>query len=359
MPGNAILSDAMSIGKPRRYVIFGAGAIGSAIAAYLSRAGSRVICVARPAYSEALKRGIAIKENGNELMVVIDSVTEARELSVEGGDVAFITTKSQATEAAVEELFNRYDENLPVVCLQNGVRNEQVAARRFEKVYAGLVFLSAVQLEPSVITLPQGRSVAIGCYPEGVDDTARELCADLARAGFEAVASAHVMSMKWGKLVANLNNATTTITGYWLERAMADPEMRKLMLAVREEGLRVLDAAGIAVEPPADEPSPIRIRAMTDKLREVPRQPYDPSAVSREPRTFSSMWQDLYLGRKAHEAEFLNGDIVVLGEKLGIPTPYNSALLKIVNRMFEEGIMPGMYTPAELNDLIRSGQIGS
>jgi ketopantoate reductase len=40
--------------KPMRLVIFGAGAIGSAIGGLLTRAGSRVICVARPAYAEAL-----------------------------------------------------------------------------------------------------------------------------------------------------------------------------------------------------------------------------------------------------------------------------------------------------------------
>ena len=349
----------MSNEKPARYVIFGAGAIGSAIAALLVRAGSRVVCVARPAHAEALRRGIVIKENGEELNVRVDAVTAARELSPESGDVAFITTKSQATEAAVDDILDRYDKTLPVVCLQNGVRNEEIAARRFQKIYAGLVFLSAVQLEPSVITLPQGRSLAIGCYPVGLDDMARDLCAELKTAGFEAMASAHVMSMKWGKLVANLNNATTTITGYWLERAMSEPEMRRLMLAVREEGLRVVDAAGIAVEPPADEPSPIRIREMTDKLREPPKHPYDPSRSSQEPRTYSSMWQDLHLGRKAHEAEFLNGDIVALGEKLGIPTPYNSTLLELVNQMFAEGLMPGIYTPNELNDLIRSRAIQS
>ena len=347
----------MSIEKPTRYVIFGAGAIGSAVAGLLTLAGSRVVCVARPAYEEALRKGIVIIENGEELTVRVDAVSAARELSPESGDVAFITTKSQATEAAVNELIERYDETLPVVCLQNGVRNEEIAGRRFRKVYAGLVFLSAVQLEPSVIALPQGRSVAIGCYPAGVDDIARDLCAELTRAGFEAMASAYVMSMKWGKLVANLNNATTTITGYWLERAMSDPEMRRLMLAVREEGLRVLDAAGIAVEPPADEPSPIRIREMTDKLRKPPKHPYDPARLTQGPHTYSSMWQDLHLGRKAHEAEFLNGDIVALGEKLGIPTPYNSALLKIVNRMFEEGLSPGLYSPNQLNDFIRSRAI--
>jgi 2-dehydropantoate 2-reductase len=187
-----------------------------------------------------------------------------------------------------------------------------------------------------------------------LDDTARELCADLNHAGFEAMASTHVMAMKWGKLVANLNNATTTITGYFLERAMADPDMRKLMLQVREEGLRVLDAAGIEVEPPADEPSPIRIRAWTEKLRQPPGPAPDPNHLPEVSRTYSSMWQDLYLGRKDSEAQFLNGEIVSLGEKLGIPTPYNSTLLETVDRMFAEGLRPGIYSPAELNDLARA-----
>jgi len=60
------------------------------------------------------------------------------------------------------------------------------------------------------------------------------------------------------------------------------------------------------------------------------------------------MWQDLYLGRKSNEADFLNGEIVSRGSKLGIPTPYNSTLLAIVNNMFEEGLGPGLYTPREL-----------
>jgi 2-dehydropantoate 2-reductase len=354
MPNNAILSEAMSIEKPTRYVVFGAGAIGIPIAGLLARAGSRVVCVARPAYRDALSRGIIIKEGAEELTVSADSVTTVGDLSPESGDVAVITTKSQATESAVKDLFEVYGEGLPVLCLQNGTRNEEIATRSFHNVYAGLVFFSAVQIKPSVITLPQGRTVAIGCYPAGLDDRASYLCADLRRAGLDAIASAHVMAMKWGKLVANLNNATTTITGYFLEQAMADAAMRRLMLEVREEGLRVLEAAGIAVEPPADEPSPIRIREMTEKLRQPTRQADDPASLPEEGRTYSSMWQDLYLGRKGGEAGFLNGEIVALGERLGIPTPYNSTLLATVNRMFEEGLKPGIYSPGELVDLIQS-----
>lgn len=339
--------------KSIRYVIFGAGAIGAAIGGLLNRAGLRVVCVARPAVAEALKRGMVIEEHGARTVLTADAVTAVDQLSPETGDVAFITTKSQASEEAATELSQVYDENLPVVCLQNGVRNEDIVAERFKAVYAGLVFFSGVQLEPSLIGLPQGRTVAIGCYPDGLDDRARRFCADLTRAGLDALCSPYVMAMKWGKLIANLNNATTTITGYWLERAMADADMRTLMLAVREEGLRVADAAGIAVEPPADQPSPIRIREMTTKLREPPK-PEGANNLDDQERTYSSMWQDLYLGRKQNEAEFLNGEIIARGKKLGIPTPYNSTLLEIVNRMFAEGLKPGLYDPKELHAFIKA-----
>ena len=76
--------------------------------------------------------------------------------------------------------------------------------------------------------------------------------------------------------------------------------------------------------------------------------------MPEDERTYSSMWQDLQLGRKAGEAEHLNGVIVELGRKFGVETPYNSALLEIVNRMFDEGLKPGLYTTAELHALIQS-----
>lgn len=343
----------MSNEKPTRYVIFGAGAIGIPVAGLLQQSGSRVICVARPAYCEALKRGVTIRQDGEEIIVKLDAVTEAHELEPESGDVLIIVTKSQATEGAVASLAEIYPTSTPVVCLQNGIDNEEVAARRFKSVYAGLLFISATQLEPSLITLPHGRTIAIGCYPRGVDTLAERLSLDLQRAGFDAMASAYVMAMKWSKLVLNLNNATFAIINYWVEQGMADPETRKLALEVRDEGLRVLDRAGIEVEPPAGEPSPIRAREMTEKLKQSPKSD-DGARLPEDQRTYASMWQDLQLDRKTGEADHLNGVIVELGRKYGVPTPYNSTLLEIVNRMFDEGLKPGIYTPAELYRLIRA-----
>lgn len=335
-------------------MIVGAGAVGSTVGGFLSRAGSSVVCVARAAYVDALRQGVVLSLDGSETTVRSDAVGSLRDLDPNSRDIVIITTKSQATESVIDELAGVYENQIRVVCLQNGVRNEEIASRRFKNVYAGLVFFSAVQLAPDSVSLPQGLTVAVGCYPGGIDDTARRLCDELTQAGFNASCSSHVMAMKWGKLVANLNNATHAITGYWLERGMAEVEMRGLMLEVREEGLRVLDAAGIDVEPPEGEPSPIRIREMTERLK----LPHDASRVVDVPesrRTYASMWQDLVLGRRSGEADFLNGEIVELGQRLAIPTPFNSALLEIVNGMFEKGLKPGLCTPAELRARIRSG----
>jgi 2-dehydropantoate 2-reductase len=344
----------MSGEKATRYVIFGAGAIGCAVGGMLVRAGVRVKFVARQSRAEAIRRGVIMKQDGEEKSFKAEAVTAAHEIAPESGDVVLLTTKSQSTEVAVAELAAVYDRSAPVVCLQNGVRNEEIAARRFDNVYAGLVFIGATQLSPGLVTIPGGGAIAVGRCPGEVDDTARRICNDLARAGLKAMASAYVMAMKWGKLVANLNNATHTITDYWVELGLADPDMRELTLRVREEGLRVLDAAGIDVEPPEGEPSPIRIRKMTEELKRPPRPGADPARLPEEERTYASMWQDLKLGRKSHEAEFLNGDIVELGRKLGMSTPYNSTLLEVINDMFARGLEPGIYTPAELHALIRA-----
>ena len=190
----------MSDGKRPRYVIFGAGAVGSTVGGLLARAGSTVVCVARPPVVATLSKGLVLKLDGREIVVKVESASRIQDLKPGRGDIVVITTKSQVTESVIDELAGVYERELRVVCLQNGARNEEIARRTFENIYAGLVFFSAVQLAPGSISLPQGLKVAVGCYPEGVDDTARQMCNDLTRAGFDALASSHVMPMKWGKL---------------------------------------------------------------------------------------------------------------------------------------------------------------
>jgi len=344
--------------SPTRYVIYGAGSIGCAVGGLLANSGCRVLFVARPRVAAAIASGFEIKTAESDLYVRGDAVVELDRDSIEPDDVVIITVKSQDTRAALVALLELYGPEVGVVCLQNGVSNERIASESFTRVYGGLLLISTVQLEPNVVTL-KGNKIAIGLYPDGVDSTAERLAVDLDRAGFGGMVSPHVMSLKWAKLIANLNNATHAITGYWLEKSAADPEMRALMLAVREEGLAILDAAGIAVEPPDSEPNPIRIREDTAKLRQPPGKQSDRGPKwPEERRTYPSMLQDLLLKRKSTEADFLNGEIVNLGGKLGLPTPYNRALIEMMRRMGEEGIQPGAYSPSDLHSMIAGKRHG-
>jgi 2-dehydropantoate 2-reductase len=333
-----------------RYVICGAGAVGGAVGGLLLESGSRVLFVARPAQAEAISRGFQIELEGRSILVRGQAVTSARQIEPRPEDFIMLSVKSQGAAIAIEELTQVYGEATPIACLQNGVRNEEVAARRFARVYAGVVLFSAIQLDPNLITITRGRQIIVGSYPEGLDATVEQLRKDLARAGFDCLASPHAMAIKWDKLIANLNNATHAITGLSLEESHSDPQMRLLMAEVCQEGARVLEAAGLKFDPPD---SPLRIRDRIESLRRPPEGPQHET-----PRSFPSMWQDLYLGRPSTEIEFLNGEIVKLGQRLGIQTPYNSALVEIVTEMSRRGLKPGLYTPAQLGALIEGHKIG-
>ncbi len=64
------------------------------------------------------------------------------------------------------------------------------------------------------------------------------------------------------------------------------------------------------------------------------------SAASRS-RPGASMWQSLARGVSI-EADYLNGEIVLLGRLHGVPTPVNAALLDLVKQAAREGITAGV-----------------
>ena len=65
----------------------------------------------------------------------------------------------------------------------------------------------------------------------------------------------------------------------------------------------------------------------------------------------SSSWQSLSRGTGSIEADYLNGEIVLLGRLHGVPTPVNEALQRLANAFARQGRRPGSLAPAELSVL--------
>lgn len=342
-----------------RFIIHGAGAVGSLVGGRLAAGGAQVALIARPAHVAAIKeRGLLIKaRDGEQEVSSLHAVTEPSQLTPRPDDVIFLTVKTAQTAHAVHQLRETFLEQTPIFCLQNGVRNEELTARRFLHVYGAMAGLCVTQLAPGVVAHTMSNTISLGNYPLGYDERCAEVAASLTRAGFEVTTHESIMAVKWSKLILNLNNATYAIIDQHLQLGLVTPELSDFMADVEEEGLHVLHMAGISV---ADPDNPIDFNQRLTELRSVKpdaAQLHEAANIPLELRTYPSTWTDLKERRGETEAGYFNGEIMLLGEKHNLPTPYNSTLLNVVETMALEGQAPGRYTLEELINLVEQRRL--
>ena len=313
-----------------RYVVYGAGAIGGVIGGGLALGGHDVALIARGAHLDALQSdGLTLHTVDGTEQVTIPAVGDPAELELRSDDVVILAMKTQDTEAALALLADAAPADLAVVCAQNGVENERLAMRRFANVYGMCVMLPGVHLEPGVVIAggsPVFGVLDVGRYPNGSDATAEALANALDGSGFRAVADPAIMRSKYAKLRVNTGNALDAACG----RSVARGPGVELGRRAAKEALAVFAAAGIDV-------------ATRDEEAER-RDGFQTQAVDGQPRAGSSSWQSLAKGSGSIEADYLNGEIVLLGRLHGVPTPVNEAFRRLANGMARRGEQPGSVT---------------
>ncbi|PZF80521.1 ketopantoate reductase family protein [Jiangella anatolica] len=315
------------------FVIYGAGAIGGILGARLHLAGFDVRLIARGAHLDAIRAGgLRLESPEGATTVPVPAYGSPAEAGVEPGDVVVLTMKGQDTPAALDALRAVAEPSTPVVCLQNGVANERLALRLFANVYGVCVMFPATHLEPGVVqarSAPVPGILDLGRYPSGVDETARSLAAAFEKAGFVAEPRPDIMAWKYRKLVMNLANAVSALSGLDGDDAVRLAEL------VRDEGETVLAAAGIDV-----------VDAETDEARraDILQMPPFPG---RGPGGGSSM-QSLLRGTGSIEADQLNGEIVLLARLHGLPAPANELVRQRAVAAARDRLPPGSVPAAEL-----------
>jgi len=334
-----------------RYIVFGAGAIGSILGAALHRSGQNAVLVGRGPHVQAIRKdGLQLMSEGVLRRIKLSAIEDLRGFKPRPDDVLLLTVKSQDTEAAAKQLSSIYGPKAVIVSLQNAVRNEEILARHFQQVYGGLVEFSGNYLSPGLVEHTRNNLVAVGGYPQGVDPAAERIAADLSTAGFRVECHPQVMNLKWWKLLLNVNNALLALLGSWLQKAHSDPNIFPLMADVMGESLSVLRKANIDPQAPQGLPP---IEATIEKLRDGGFAcEYD---LPAERRTYPSTWQDLRLQRQATEVDFLNGEIVRKGKDLGVQTPLNSILINLIHLAVEHKDPPGKYSPEQIRSLFQAG----
>jgi ketopantoate reductase len=129
------------------------------------------------------------------------------------------------------------------------------------------------------------------------------------------------------------------------------------MADVLEEGWHVLDVSGLSTEEPKNRYDMKEYIAGLRNVAEDPEKIYQAQNLPQDFRAYPSTWVDLKQNRGETEAGYFNGEIILLGEKHNILTPYNSTLLKIVETMAAEYAGPGRYTLAELAEMVEQKRL--
>jgi len=316
-----------------RYVVVGAGAVGGVLSARLTQIGKDVTLVARGGQYDAVRRhGLRVERPSASATVGMDVAATTAAARITSADVVVLAVKSHHTARALEQLAD-CQSPLAIVCAQNGVANERASSQVAPNVYGASLVIPATSLVDGVVQVfrdpPVLGACELGRYPSGIDDICGSVARDWTDAGIETRTVSDIMSWKYAKLLLNLGNVID---------ALLDDEGfgGELHRRAEEEATACYRAAQIEL------PSRHDIDARNAVLSEV-------GTIGGRKRGGGSMWQDVARGRSQLEIEYLNGAVVAMGGRYGIPTPVNKALCDLAHRALGEGRGPRSFHASEVN----------
>lgn len=330
-----------------RFIMYGAGGIGSVVGGHLSRCGYDVVLVGNRNHMERIRsEGLRLVTGDGTFVVRIPVANTAIDLApFHEGDILMLCVKSQHTMKALGQLKGAGAPNdLPIFCFQNSILNESMASRIFHNIHGAVLYVDGIFVTPGEVVNPVAGNygfLEVGCFPSGTDQSCLEVTKALQTAGFAAFVNPEVMKPKAAKLLGNLSNPLYAITN---GRGNLDILSDKL----QHEAKEVWSAAGIEWE----ELESLLKRRNANHGKEVNLSGYE-DLMRKEGGGKSSSWQSLMRQTGSIEAEQLNGDVVTLGRMVGIDTPYNELIWKISEEMARNREKPGKYTADELMTMLK------
>jgi 2-dehydropantoate 2-reductase len=299
-----------------RVCVVGCGAVGSLFAANLARLDDVEVW----AYDLAQDHVDAINRDGLRLTGAGEIVAHPHATSDAGQlppcDFGIVATKAMHTASAIEATAGVFADGC-VATVQNGLGNEEAIADQVGRVIRGTTFPAGKLLEPGHVQWDVKGDTTLGPFePKPAPMAEIERLADACtRAGMPAQAVPDARGPQWRKVIFNAaTNPVGALTGLTHGRVCEDPELRRLVSALVDEGKAV--AAAQAIELDADPEELIDHAAR-------PEVAYDHKA---------SMLQDVE-ARRPTEIDHLNGGIVRFGEQYAVPTPLNRAIWALVKAL--------------------------
>jgi len=248
--------------------------------------------------NDAPRRRVSIATNSSQLF---------------GSSVLFLFVKAVDTLNALRPFAGQLNPATPIVSLQNGVGNEdavKAALGGAVPVVLGITTESSLSMGPGSARSSEAGTTILGSGG-AAPETSRRMAGLLAQSGLHASVVYDIRPHLWGKLVANAAiNAISALLDCEAGAIPADADAARLAQAIAREAATV--AAGLRINLPFSDP-----------------WQYVTEIISLGADSKSSMAFDLEMGHPT-EIDHINGAIVAAGRRIGVATPYNDAIMRLI-----------------------------
>jgi 2-dehydropantoate 2-reductase len=325
-------------------LVYGAGAVGSLLAAYLAEArppdGERpaVTLLGRRPHVAAIRTWGLIVETpaGRLVSKAIDSVTSPDDLTAPP-DAVLLTVKAYQVPEALATLAGVLARpNVAVAVMQNGIGSEETAAGVVGagRTVSGAVTIS-VEVERPGVVRRHTRGGGVALAPAGPGAPVETVAALFRASALPVRVYAGAPAMKWSKLLLNLlANASSAILDLPPAAVARDPRLFAMERAAFREAVRVIRALGLRPVSLPGFPVPLLVQIMAAPAA-VGRTVLSGALSRGRGDKMPSLWHDLERGRRHTEVTVLNGAVAREGERLGVPAPVNRTLTDILLALAE------------------------
>lgn len=300
-----------------KVAILGAGAVGCYLAAMLGHRGHAIVVLARGPRADSIRaNGIAMKRKDGTALQVQPGVADDT-AALGRPDMALVCVKGYSVPELASALATLDRAGAPIVFVQNGIPwwylaepgsgqatlldpEGRIAAGVTPQRTIGCVTYVNAQNAGSGLVNHMGDDTFILGRPDGtIDGVLQTIVAAMTESGIAARASDAIRRDIWVKLWGSLAfNPISSLTGATMDRIIAEPDTRPLVMGMMAEAQALARRDGIEFPMTVDQRLEIASRAGAFK---------------------TSMLQDLEAGRRL-EIDAIIGAVAAHARRLGVPT---------------------------------------
>jgi len=296
-----------------KIVIVGPGAIGTLLAAFLSKSKEEIwILDYKKDRAEKLKiKGVSLEGTGGNIEAKPKVSCDAKDIGK--ADLIIICVKSYDTKNAITQCKTLSTDKTSILTLQNGLGNIEIITETLgsERVIGGVTNLGSTLIDTGKAIYAGKGETIIGRLDGKVTIELRMVREIFNKVGLETRISHDIKTILWSKLIINTGiNALAGITRLKNGKLIEFEGTRKIMRLAVTEAVRIAKRKRIKLI--YDDPL-AKVEAVCEATAE----------------NVSSMLADV-LCKKQTEVDFINGVILRLGQELNIPVPVNALLVDLI-----------------------------